>query len=47
MERLLTQLLGLGCTPVDSGDAALKQVERDSCAPEDFYSTTNHRTFDT
>jgi arginine dihydrolase len=44
MERLLGQLLGLGCTPVDTGDAVLATVERDCCAPEDFYSTTNHRT---
>ena len=44
MERLLQQLLGLGCTPLDSGDAQLRTVERDCCAPEDFYSTTNHRT---
>ncbi len=44
MQQLLTQLLGLGCTPVDSGDADLTTVERDRCAPEDFYSTTNHRT---
>src|SRR6266481_1278645 len=44
MERLLQQLLGLGCSPVDSGDAQLRPVERDRCAPEDFYSTTNHRT---
>jgi lysine-ketoglutarate reductase/saccharopine dehydrogenase-like protein (TIGR00300 family) len=44
MDRLLQQLLGLGCSPVDSGDAQLRGVERDRCAPEDFYSTTNHRT---
>ncbi|MBI2680576.1 MAG: TIGR00300 family protein [Candidatus Solibacter usitatus] len=44
MNRLLQQLLGLGCTPVDSRDAELRTVERDRCAPEDFYSTTNHRT---
>ncbi len=44
MERLLQQLLGLGCSPVDSGDAQVRAVERDRCAPEDFYSTTNHRT---
>ncbi len=44
MEKLLGQLLGLGCTPVDSGDAVTAQVERDRCAPEDFYSTTNHHT---
>ena len=44
MQQLLSQLLGLGCTPVDTGDAMLETVERDCCAPEDFYSTTNHRT---
>jgi lysine-ketoglutarate reductase/saccharopine dehydrogenase-like protein (TIGR00300 family) len=44
MDQLLAQLLGLGCSPVDGGDAELKAVERDKCAPEDFYSTTNHRT---
>lgn len=44
MEKLLAQLLGLGCSPVDAGDAELREVERDCCAPEDFYSTTNHRT---
>jgi len=45
MRHLLQELLGLGCSPVDSGDAALRPVERDCCAPEDFYSTTNHRTY--
>jgi len=44
MRVLLGQLVGLGCSPVDSGDADLELVERDRCAPEDFYSTTNHRT---
>jgi lysine-ketoglutarate reductase/saccharopine dehydrogenase-like protein (TIGR00300 family) len=44
MVRLLQNLLELGCAPVDTGDAALRQVERDCCAPEDFYSTTNHHT---
>ncbi len=44
MSKLLSQLLGLGCAPVDAGDAVLVPVERDKCAPEDFYSTTNHRT---
>jgi hypothetical protein len=45
MAHLLEDLLSLGCAAVDSGDAALRAVERDCCAPEDFYSTTNHRTF--
>jgi len=43
--RLLEALLELGCAPVDSGDAQLREVERDRCAAEDFYSTTNHRTY--
>lgn len=44
MEQMLAQLLGLGCALVDTGDAELRTVEKDRCAPEDFYSTTNHRT---
>jgi lysine-ketoglutarate reductase/saccharopine dehydrogenase-like protein (TIGR00300 family) len=44
MQRLMGQLVGLGCTPVETGDAELATVDRDCCAPEDFYSTTNHRT---
>jgi len=45
MQRLLNALLELGCAPVESGDADLRTIERDRCAPEDFYSTTNHRTY--
>jgi len=44
MQRMLSQLLGLGCSLVDSSDAELRTVGRDRCAPEDFYSTTNHKT---
>ena len=44
LERMMSQLLGLGCAPVDMGDAELKTAERDRCAPEDFYSTTNQQT---
>ena len=43
--RLLQALHEFGCAIVDDGDAVLREVERDCCAPEDFYSTTNHRTF--
>lgn len=43
-DKMLSQLHGLGCTPVDEADASFAVVERDRCAPEDFYSTTNHRT---
>ncbi len=44
MEVVLKNLLDLGCSPVETGDADTETVERDCCAPEDFYSTTNHRT---
>ena len=44
MATLLQQLLGLGCSPVDPADVELAALERDRCAPENFYSTTNHRT---
>lgn len=44
LDQLLSQLLGLGCAPADSSDAELQTVAKDKCAPDDFYSTTNHRT---
>ena len=44
MQLMLSQLLTLGCSLADSGDVAVRTVERDRAAPEDFYSTTNHRT---
>ncbi|HEY1205680.1 MAG: TIGR00300 family protein [Bryobacteraceae bacterium] len=44
MERMLQQLLGLGCSAADPADAALAVVERDRSAPDDFYSSTNYRT---
>jgi lysine-ketoglutarate reductase/saccharopine dehydrogenase-like protein (TIGR00300 family) len=44
MQLLLLRLLELGCAPAEPADAVLSAVERDCCAPEDFYSTTNHRT---
>ena len=43
-DPLLAQILPIGCSPVDGGDAVRKLVERDRCAPEDFYSTSNHHT---
>jgi lysine-ketoglutarate reductase/saccharopine dehydrogenase-like protein (TIGR00300 family) len=45
MRKILSQLLGLGCSLVDLADAELTAVVRDRCAPEEFYSTTNHRTY--
>jgi lysine-ketoglutarate reductase/saccharopine dehydrogenase-like protein (TIGR00300 family) len=44
MAQLMNELLRLGCTAVNAGDADTKLAERDQCAPEDFYSTTNQRT---
>jgi lysine-ketoglutarate reductase/saccharopine dehydrogenase-like protein (TIGR00300 family) len=45
MDHVLAQLLAIGCSPAETGDAVLAPVERDRCAPEDFYSTSNHHTF--
>ena len=44
LEELLEELLPLGCYRVEERDATLRPADRDGCAPEDFYSTTNHRT---
>ena len=35
----------LGCHPLPKQDAELKLAEADAIAPDDFYSTTNHRTY--
>lgn len=45
LEDLLEELLALGCHPEAERDASTRQADKDGCAPEDFYSTTNHRTF--
>jgi lysine-ketoglutarate reductase/saccharopine dehydrogenase-like protein (TIGR00300 family) len=44
IEDLLQQLTGFGCHPVGDRDALVKPAEQDRCVPDDFYSTTNHRT---
>ncbi len=44
MDHVLAQLLAIGCSPAETGDAVLGLVTRDRCAPEDFYSTSNHHT---
>jgi len=44
LEKMMNQLIGLGCALADPGEAELKAAECDRCAPEDFYSTTNQRT---
>jgi arginine dihydrolase len=45
MEEVLEELLGLGCRVSAERDASLEVVTFDGCAPEDFYSTSNHHTW--
>ncbi len=44
LDDLLQQLTGFGCHPVRERNALVKPAEQDRCVPDDFYSTTNHRT---
>ena len=45
LQELLVELLELGCHRAqEADDALLRPADADGCAPEDFYSTTNHRT---
>jgi arginine dihydrolase len=44
LDDLLQQLTTWGCHPVRERDALVKPAEKDRCVPDDFYSTTNHRT---
>ena len=44
LEDLLQQLTTFGCHAVGERDALVKPAEKDRCVPDDFYSTTNHRT---
>ena len=44
MSKMLGQLLGLGCSPIDAGDVETRPAPLNCAAPEDFYSTTNQRT---
>jgi lysine-ketoglutarate reductase/saccharopine dehydrogenase-like protein (TIGR00300 family) len=41
---LLQQLTTFGARPMKEQDALVKPAEKDKCVPDDFYSTTNHRT---
>jgi lysine-ketoglutarate reductase/saccharopine dehydrogenase-like protein (TIGR00300 family) len=42
--EVLEDLVALGCRVARAEDAHLVPADRDGCAPEDFYSTTNHQT---
>lgn len=44
LARLIEDLLPFGCHAIGEQDALVRAVDRDGCAPEDFYSTTNQRT---
>jgi len=45
LTEVLEELVSLGCRVARADDARIVAADRDGCAPEDFYSTTNHRTF--
>jgi len=42
---ILQQLTVYGCHTARERDVATKPAEKDSCVADDFYSTTNHRTY--
>jgi lysine-ketoglutarate reductase/saccharopine dehydrogenase-like protein (TIGR00300 family) len=44
LQRLVEELIPLGCHAVEERDAVLKPAEQDGAVPDDFYSTTNMRT---
>lgn len=44
LAALVEALIPLGCHAASVQDAVLRVADRDGCAPDDFYSTTNQRT---
>jgi lysine-ketoglutarate reductase/saccharopine dehydrogenase-like protein (TIGR00300 family) len=44
LAALVEALIPLGCHATDVQDAITHAADRDGCAPDDFYSTTNQRT---
>jgi lysine-ketoglutarate reductase/saccharopine dehydrogenase-like protein (TIGR00300 family) len=44
LRELLEDLVPLGCAVATEQDALTRPADRDGCAPDDFYSTTNHET---
>ncbi len=45
LDKTLEELVELGCYQAQVADATLKPAPADRVVPEDFYSTTNHRTY--
>jgi lysine-ketoglutarate reductase/saccharopine dehydrogenase-like protein (TIGR00300 family) len=44
LNEVLEELVALGCRLAEQADAVVREADRDGCVPDDFYSTTNHRT---
>ena len=44
LRQVLEELVALGCRLAEQHDAVLRTADRNGCVPDDFYSTTNHRT---
>src|SRR5688500_10447289 len=44
LQRLVEDLMPLGCHAAEERDAMIRIADRDGCVPDDFYSTTNMRT---
>ncbi len=44
LQGLLEELSTLGCRLAQEHNVLVRRAEQDRCVPDDFYSTTNHRT---
>jgi lysine-ketoglutarate reductase/saccharopine dehydrogenase-like protein (TIGR00300 family) len=44
LQLVLEELVSLGCRLAREDDVLVRVADRDGCVPDDFYSTTNHRT---
>ena len=44
VRTVVENLVPLGCLVASKQDAMTRVADQDGCAPEDFYSTTNHET---
>jgi lysine-ketoglutarate reductase/saccharopine dehydrogenase-like protein (TIGR00300 family) len=44
LQRLVEELMPLGCHPVRERDAEVRLADKAGCAPENFYSSTNQQT---
>jgi lysine-ketoglutarate reductase/saccharopine dehydrogenase-like protein (TIGR00300 family) len=44
LRELVKELVPLGCRMVAERDVRLEAAPKDTCVPQDFYSTTNHKT---